>query len=159
MSQIPLQSSNGESPEGFFDTISSKLSEYGQNASNNLANTYNNMTPQHWIRLIVIVGGYMLLRPYALKFITKGAVKRMEEDDAREKAEEAAKLTPNDLRGVSAKLEEQHEDDQTLDDSSINWGQQARVRQRVVLKQMLEAEELRREEEEEDKDIAEFLED
>ncbi|KAI9149191.1 hypothetical protein HJFPF1_11240 [Paramyrothecium foliicola] len=131
--------------------------QYGHNASNNLQDTFSNMTPQSWIRLIVIVGGYMLLRPYVLKAISHGAVKNMEEQDAKEKAAAAA-MTPNDLRGVKDKIEEQEEEDYE-EAGAAAWGQQARVRQRRVLKQLLEAEEKRREEEEEDKDIQEYLED
>jgi hypothetical protein len=134
----------------------SRLAQYGQNATNNLQDTFSNMSLQSWIRLTVIVGGYMLLRPYVLKAISKGAVKNMEEQDAKEKAE-AAKMTPNDLRGVYEKMEEQEEDDDDEEPGTAAWGQQARVRQRRVLKQLLEAEEKRRMEEDEDKDIQEFL--
>jgi hypothetical protein len=133
-----------------------QVAQYGQNASNNLQKTFNDMTLQNWIRLTVIVGGYMLLRPIALKFISKSAVKNLEEQDAKEK-EEAAKMTPNDLRGVRETLQEQEEEDDG-DSGAAAWGQQARVRQRKVVKQLLEAEEKRRlEEDDEDKDIQEFL--
>lgn len=128
--------------------------QYGANASNNLSNTFNNMTMQSWIRLIVIVGGYMLLRPYMMKFVTKGAVRKMEEEDEREKRK--AQISPNELRGLT---EEEPEIDEDGDGTGADWGQKARVRQRTMLKNLLEAEEQRRLEEEEDKDIADLLED
>lgn len=128
--------------------------QYGANASNNLSNTFNNMTMQSWIRLVVIVGGYMLLRPYMMKFVTKGAVKKMEEQDEREQRK--AQISPNELRGL---VEEEPEIDEQGDGTGADWGQKARVRQRTMLKNMLEAEEQRRLEEEEDKDIADLLED
>ncbi|RMJ04840.1 hypothetical protein BHE90_013498 [Fusarium euwallaceae] len=128
--------------------------QYGANASNNLSNTFNNMTMQSWIRLVVIVGGYMLLRPYMMKFVTKGAVRKMEEEDEREQRK--AQISPNELRGL---VEEEPEIDEEGDGTGADWGQKARVRQRTMLKNMLEAEEQRRLEEEEDKDIADLLED
>ncbi|KAI8657505.1 hypothetical protein NCS57_01128700 [Fusarium keratoplasticum] len=128
--------------------------QYGANASNNLSNTFNNMTMQSWIRLVVIVGGYMLLRPYMMKFVTKGAVKKMEEEDEREQRK--AQISPNELRGL---VEEEPEIDEEGDGTGADWGQKARVRQRTMLKNLLEAEEQRRLEEEEDKDIADLLED
>lgn len=132
------------------------IAQYGQNATNNISEAVTTMTLNSWLRLIVIVGGYMLLRPRALTFITRGAVKKMEEEDEREKAR--AKITPNELRGAKMQLQEQ-EDEDVGDGTGADWGQRARIRQREVLKQMLEAEEKRREEEEEDKDIADLLED
>lgn len=131
-----------------------KFAQYGQNASNNVSSAVTNMTVQGWLRLVVVVGGYMLMRPYALKWIAKGTVKRMEEEDAKEKAK--AKISPNELRGVKQQLES-HEEEEEGDGTGADWGQRARIRQREVLKQMIEAEERRREEEEEDKDIQEFL--
>lgn len=132
------------------------VAQYGQNATNNISEAVTTMTLNSWLRLIVIVGGYMLLRPRALTFITRGAVKKMEEEDEREKAR--AQITPNELRGAKMQLQDQ-EDEDVGDGTGADWGQKARLRQREVLKQMLEAEERRREEEEEDKDIADLLED
>ncbi|KAJ6790161.1 hypothetical protein PWT90_05621 [Aphanocladium album] len=133
-----------------------KLVQYGNNASNNIQDTFTNMTIHGWLRLTVIVGGYLLLRPYVLKYSVKAAVNKMEEEDEREKAAAAA-MTPNELRGAKQLLEDHLEDD-TADGTGADWGQRARVRQRTMLKEMLEAEEQRRlEEEEVDKDIAEFL--
>ncbi|RSL57886.1 hypothetical protein CEP54_008041 [Fusarium duplospermum] len=137
-----------------FGKFTAQFLQYGANASNNLSNTFNNMTMQSWIRLVVIVGGYMLLRPYMMKFVTKGAVRKMEEEDEREQRK--AQISPNELRGL---VEEEPEIDEEGDGTGADWGQKARVRQRTMLKNMLEAEEQRRLEEEEDKDIADLLED
>jgi hypothetical protein len=152
------QQHNNEKPElNLLGQAVSKLAQYGQNASNNLSDTFNNMSLQHWIRLTVIVGGYMLMRPYVLAAISRGAVKNMEEQDAKEKAEAVA-MTANDLRGVHEQIEEQSDDDYE-EPGAAAWGQQARVRQRRILRQLMEAEEKRRAEEDEDKDIQEYLED
>ncbi|TQV99301.1 hypothetical protein V2A60_004778 [Cordyceps javanica] len=136
-----------------------KLLEYGNNASNNLQDTFTNMTIHGWLRLTVIVGGYLLLRPYLLKHSAKYAVSKIEEEEERERARAAA-MTPNELRGAKKQLQEHLDDDEVGDGTGADWGQRARVRQRTMLKEMLEAEERRRmEEEEDDKDIAEYLED
>lgn len=98
----------------------------------------------------------MLLRPYLMQWGIKSAVKNLEEEDAKKK--EKAAITPNELRGARQQLDDQDEED-LGDGTSTDWGSKARVRQRTVLKHMLEAEEKRRLEEESDEDIKEFLED
>ncbi|KAH7318604.1 trafficking PGA2-domain-containing protein [Stachybotrys elegans] len=133
------------------------LGQYGQNASNNVNSAFSNMTTENWIRLTVIVGGYLLLRPYLMQFATKGGVQKLEEQEAKEKAEERAQMTANEFRGVKEKLEEHDDEDDDDEPSTGNWGQQARVRQRKILRQLMEAEEQRRLQEEDDKDIQEFL--
>lgn len=147
-----------DAPSDPISLLIAKAVEYGQNASSNLQDSFTRMTLQHWIRIVVIVGGYILLRPYALKFAAKGFANQLEADEAKEKEKqrERAKISPNELRGVYEVLEEQEEED-AVDTTGADWGQKARVRQRQVLKQLIEAEEKRRLEEEEDKDIEEFL--
>lgn len=153
-----MEDSNADAPSlNLLGQAAAKLLEYGNNASNNLQDTFTKMTIHGWLRLTVIVGGYLLLRPYVLKHGVKTAVSKMEDDEERERAKAA--LTPNELRGAKQQLEEHLEDDGG-DGTGADWGQKARVRQRIMLKEMLEAEEQRRmEEEEDDRDIAEFLED
>ena len=137
-----------------------RFAEYGHNATNNLSSSFSSMTTQGWIRLIVIVGGYMLLRPHLMKFATKGAVKKMEEEDAksREQDDAQAEISPNEFRGIKEKLMVHAEEDEG-DGTGADWGQKARVRQRQMLKDLLEEEERRRAAENEDADIQEFLED
>lgn len=156
-----MEDTNSEAPSlNLLGQATAKLLEYGNNASNNLQDTFTKMTIHSWLRLVVIVGGYMLLRPYVVKLGVKTAVSKLEEQDEKEKAaEKAAAMTPNELRGAKKQLEE-HLDDDAADGTGADWGQRARVRQRTLLKEMLEAEEQRRlEEQEDDNDIAEYLED
>ena len=136
-----------------------RVAEYGQNASHNLSDSFSSMTVQSWIRLVVIVGGYMLLRPYVMKLAGKSAVKRMEDEDAKTRGKTSAdpELTPNEFRGIKEKLNEADAEDG--DGTGTDWGQKARARQRQMLKQLLEEEERRRAAENEDADIQEFLED
>ncbi|KAM0346052.1 hypothetical protein ACHAPU_005813 [Fusarium lateritium] len=149
------QQAQGEQGElNAFGKFTAQFLQYGANAHNNISTAFDSMDTKAWLRLTVIVGGYMLLRPLALKFITKGAVQKMEDADIEEKRK--AQISPNELRGLA---EDEAEIDAEGDGTGTDWGQKARVRQRTMLKDLLEAEERRREEEEDDKDIADLLED
>ncbi|KAL5604212.1 hypothetical protein BROUX41_002194 [Berkeleyomyces rouxiae] len=133
--------------------------------SNNIAMTFTELNPYKIIRLVIIVGAYALLRPYAMKL----AGRRQERQFEQASAEDV--LTANDLRG---QLKIPDADDEDIDDilaqaqgkdgaataTGPAWGKKARKRQRQVLKTMLEQEEERLrqlQEDEEDKDIQEFL--
>lgn len=127
--------------------------KYGQNATNNLSQVFTEMTPKEWIRLVIIVGAYMLLRPYVTKYLGKKQVEAMEREEAKEKA----KISPNELRGGKVSIDD--DDDEAETSGAAAWGEKARTRQRTMLKQMIEAEERRKQEEEDDKDIEDLLED
>ncbi|KFH47583.1 Processing of GAS1 and ALP protein-like protein [Hapsidospora chrysogenum ATCC 11550] len=144
-----------------FGKITYQFLKFGQNATNNLSQMFNDMTAKEWIRLVIVVGSYLLLRPYVQKYFSKKQVEAMEKADAKEKAEalEKAKISPNDLRGVKSNKDVADDSDDEAETSGAAWGQKARTRQRVMLKQMLEAEERRKQEEEEDKEIEDLLED
>lgn len=150
--QEQQQQQNGQVELNDFGKLAATFVKYGGNVSRNLSDTFGNMTLQGWIRLVVIVGGYLLLRPYIMKFAVKGAVKNLEEEDKKAKAQ----ISPNELRGL---VEDEPEIDEEGDGTGADWGQKARVRQRTMLKELLEAEERRRAEEEDDKDIEDLLED
>ncbi|CAM1508357.1 Fc.00g052050.m01.CDS01 [Cosmosporella sp. VM-42] len=150
--QPPVQT---EGPElNAFGKFTAQFLQYGANASNNLQDTFTNMTTKHWIRLIMIVGGYMLLRPYLMKLGTHLGVKQMEKQEAKEKEIVKAKISANELRGLPADAS-----DDEGESTAGDWGQKARVRQREVLKQLVEAEEKRLEDEDELKEIEDLLED
>ncbi|RDA86579.1 hypothetical protein CP532_5993 [Ophiocordyceps camponoti-leonardi (nom. inval.)] len=129
--------------------------EYGHNASNNLQESFSQLTLKSWIRLTVFVGGYMLLRPYIMKMATKTAVRKMEEEDEKSRKDQAAeaKITPNEFRGIKEKISGLQDDGEG---SGADWGGRARMRQRQMLKDLLEEEE-RRQAAKDDADIQEFL--
>lgn len=145
-----------------FGRLAFKFAEYGQNASNNLQEAFSNMTTQQWLRLVMIVGGYILFRTRFMTFMSKRSAKQMEEDDAKEQAAKA-KLSPNQLRTGKTAADLDDEDADQGDGTGADWGLRARNRQKRVLKQLWEAEEQRKQAEleadKDDKDIAEFLED
>ncbi|KAK5662994.1 hypothetical protein OQA88_6408 [Cercophora sp. LCS_1] len=127
----------------------------------NIQGTFANMTPEKWIRVVIVAGTYMLLRPYLLKLGGRLQMKTYEKESAE--AEEAAKaqISPNSLRGqVDIPEDSDDEEEEAGESTSADWGKKARRRQRDMIKKMLEAEERRLQEtkeEEEDKDIEEYL--
>ncbi|KAM0446126.1 hypothetical protein ACHAPV_006458 [Trichoderma viride] len=153
----PYPDDDGQSSQ----SILGQLSQFGQNASNNVQKSFSDMSTQGWLRLLMVVCTYLLIRPYIINYSTKHAVKKLEEQDVKDKKfaeEQVAKMSPNDLRGLSAVEEEDVDADEGADGSKANWGSKARVRQRKVLRKILEAEEQRRYEEESDEDIKDLLE-
>jgi phage-related minor tail protein len=112
----------------------------------------------------------MLLRPYLIKLVSRNQLAQHEAENARAEEEAArkaaAKMSPNDLRGgprveVPEDTDSEGEGgDDAADASGPSWGKKARRRQRAMIRKLLEAEEKRlreTKEEEEDKDIEEFL--
>lgn len=137
----------------------------------NLKASFDGMAPEKWIRLVIIVGTYMLLRPYLLKLGGKQQMKQHEKEAAEveAEAEAKAKMSPNELRGHKIQIPEESDESDAegegegeakAQSSSTEWGKKARRRQRTMIKKILEAEEKRLQdlqEDDEDKDIQEFL--
>jgi len=131
---------------------------WGQNLQNNVGETFSNMTLEKYIRIVVIVGAYALLRPYIMKLGSKFQTKEHEKEVDPGEMAAAAAISPNSLRGQVQVPEDS--EDEGGEVTSADWGKKARRRQRQLVRRVLEAEEkLRREQEEdeEDKDIEEFL--
>ncbi|ERT02093.1 uncharacterized protein SPSK_05630 [Sporothrix schenckii 1099-18] len=160
------------------------VSLVGSRFANNLAGSFGSLTIHQWIRLVVIAGAYMLLRPYIVKLGGRVQMKQHEADEKASLAEAVAiangekpALSANDLRGGAPKnskaaaaiLGSDDEDDSDNEGavtgaaaSGTDWGKNARKRQRRMLRNMLEAHEQQladAQADEDDKDIEEFLED
>lgn len=131
------------------------------NFQQNAYETFSRLTPEKYIRLIVLVGAYMLLRPYIMKLGSKLQTKEHEKEvDPEEMAKAKAAISPNSLRGQVEVPDDTEDEDEEGETTGADWGKKARRRQRHMVRQLLEAEErLRREQQEddEDKDIQEFL--
>ena len=63
------------------------------------------MDATKWIRVIMIVGAYLLLRPHLLKSSQKAQGRQFE------KEHEDSKISPNDLRGVKKEIPDASDDD------------------------------------------------
>ncbi|GAP84092.1 putative trafficking PGA2 [Rosellinia necatrix] len=138
----------GDSVQKLFTLVVGRMSE-------NVNAGFNEMSAKQWIRLIAIVGAYALLRPYVIKMGAKYQEKQFEKDQ-----QEVAEISPNQLRGELGIPEESDDDDEQGETTAADWGKKARKRQRNMIKQLLDAEEKRLQEtldEQEDKDIEEFL--
>ncbi|RYP45217.1 hypothetical protein DL768_008410 [Monosporascus sp. mg162] len=144
--------------EHLFDSVS-KLGELlYTRTTTNLGGSIKQMTPKQWIRLVIIVGAYCLLRPYILKMASKHQQREMEREEQRAQVE----ITPNQLRGQVVDIPEDSDDDEDgqTQTTAADWGKKARRRQRNMIKKLLDAEEKRLQqlqEDEEDKDIEDYL--
>jgi hypothetical protein len=134
------------------------LKWFASNFQNNALHMFDGWNWKRWIRLVAILGAYLLFRPYMEKWASKLQGKEHEKDvDFYEEATKKGKLSPNTLRGGLAAEEESEEDAET---SATDWGKKARKRQRQMERKKLEAEEKKRldaEGDAEDKDIREYL--
>ncbi|RFU29718.1 hypothetical protein B7463_g6591, partial [Scytalidium lignicola] len=145
----------------FIDTIIDMFKFWGNNLRTNLSNTFDGMTVTNYIRMIAIVGAYLLIRPYIMKLGAKIQEKEHEKQISAEETNPAkAKISPNSLRG-KVEIPDDTDEEEDPDTSGANWGKKARKRQRNFVKRMLEEEERRAKEIEDalDDDIKEFLED
>jgi hypothetical protein len=133
------------------------LKWFASNFQNNALHMFDGWNWKRWIRLVAILGAYLLFRPYMEKWASKLQGKEHEKDvDFYEEATKG-KLSPNTLRGGPVAEEESEEEAET---SATDWGKKARKRQRQMERRKLEAEEKKRldaEGDAEDKDIREYL--
>ena len=142
-----------------FGKLAFHFLKFGQNATDNMSKAFGDMTLEQWIRIVIIVGAYLLLRPHIMKLMNRAHVNKMVRDDNKAKAE----ISPNELRGGKSHPmfgDAEGDDDEDEDEaqaSGADWGAKARTRQRAMLKQLMEAEERRRAEEESDEEIADLL--
>ncbi|KFZ07549.1 hypothetical protein V501_06348 [Pseudogymnoascus sp. VKM F-4519 (FW-2642)] len=155
------------------DTVLGYLSQGFENLKHN-AEHYASMSLKEWVRIVTIVGAYLLLRPYLSQWAAKlQSAEHDKEIDADELATPAtgpkAAISANSLRG-QVKVPEDSESDEdtgeaveaTAQTTSANWGKKARKRQRAMIKRIIEADEKLRAEteaydDEEDKDIEQYL--
>lgn len=122
------------------------------------AQSTRNLTPKDYIRLLAIVGGYCLLRPYLVRLGGRfqASDHEREIEDTEILSGDKGIISPNVLRGQIPEDSDEEEGDKEV----VSWGRKARRRQRGLVRKIVEAEEKRRREEEEadsDKEIEEFL--
>lgn len=118
-----------------FKDLGSRLANVGPNIYNSFADT----TLRNWIRIIAILGGYLLVRPY----LVKGSVKKQEQEYAKIYADAdapKAKMPPNQLRDYQGRaVELDDSESEAGEGAEPQWGKKARQRKRKMVKQ-LEAE-------------------
>lgn len=158
----------------FFAQLFSGLDTYFTNLSTNLHEGLTNVTARRWLRMAVIVFGYIMIRPYIDGFFRWTYDRRQRKEKEKQQAQmeafgasgKKAKVSPNSLRGPGKVLGEvENTDDEAEDDEKKaegkatgvpEWGKNARKRQKKYLKN-LEKEAERRAEELDDQQILELL--
>ncbi|KAI9832286.1 MAG: hypothetical protein M1819_004464 [Sarea resinae] len=140
--------------------ILGSIGTWRSNFQNQVQYTVKKMTIHDYLRLVIIVGAYCLLRPYLIKLGARFQAKDHERELDPDEMSSAAAVSPNSLRGQVQLQESDDEDDEVALGTGADWGKKARRRQRQMIKNILAAEEKRLAEEAEadsDKDIEEFL--
>ncbi|OJD27969.1 hypothetical protein ACJ73_00625 [Blastomyces percursus] len=156
-------------------SVVATLQTWSTNFTTNVSSSVSSLTLRDYIRLVWIIGGYLFLRPYLDTGFRKLLKTNMDKSDAEEKERERAeaetanagsagaraKISANALRGAlgvgSDSEEDENEEGVEKTQAVPQWGKSARRRQKRVLRQLEEAGERLREDD--DKDIADLLED
>lgn len=71
--------------------------------------SFEGMTAQRWVRIIAIVGAYMLIRPYLLSFAAKKQKAQFEKEAAELGLDDGEVKNANSLRGGGKKKEQEKE--------------------------------------------------
>jgi hypothetical protein len=137
---------------------------FGYNFVQNFRTSLTDLSLQNYIRLIAIVGAYLLLRPYLMKLVERMQSKDLEKVVINpDETITRAKVSPNMIRGYGGKeinIGGENEEGEGEGTGLEGWGGKARIRQRKSDKVLVEEVERRRLAQEgdgEDKDIEEFL--
>ncbi|KAI9866895.1 MAG: hypothetical protein M1813_000837 [Trichoglossum hirsutum] len=141
-----------------------KATEYLQtwagNLQRNVSNSVSRLSLKDYIRIVILIGGYALLRPYLLKLAEKFQTRDLEREFNPGEMTSNTAMPANSLRDHVQVPEDTDDEGEETSATGADWGRTARRRQRKMIRMVLEAEEKRLAEEGEgsDKDIEEFLE-
>jgi len=125
-----------------------------RNVGPNIWKSFSDTELKNWIRIVAVVGAYLLVRPHLIKYGAKKQEQELEKVDKEPLAGPKAKISPNALRDTSGKAIELDDSDNEVEDGAPQWGKKARVRQRTVVKKIQEAmEQKSREDDEGNKSI------
>ncbi|KAF2404885.1 hypothetical protein EJ06DRAFT_525450 [Trichodelitschia bisporula] len=141
-------------PQGLANALAT-LNTWGDNFTRNTSSAFANMSATGYIRLLVAICGYLLLRPYLIKLGAHLQMKYHKEEEARTEEERAAAAAANELRGGRVVIPGEESEDE-----DGGWGHGARVRQRRRVRKIVEEHEQKLAEKgnESDADIEELLE-
>ncbi|KAF2496680.1 DUF1531-domain-containing protein [Lophium mytilinum] len=139
--------------------IPTLLRTWSGNLTRNTSSAFASLRLKDYIRLVIIIGGYCLLRPYIMKLGAKLQMQIHEKDGA-----DTGFMNPNELRGAKIEIpgvesDEDDSGDEVHTGADMDFGRKARLRQRKYIREALEREEqrLRDEAEGSDAEIEEFL--
>lgn len=151
-------------------SVTDRIHGWSLNLQHNLSDTFTRLTIQDYLRLVIIVGGYALLRPYLIQLGGRFQAKDHERQLSTHETSSAAAVSRQSLRAQVEVPEDTDDDDDDEKEEGnrptgravkgLDWGRQARRRQRRMIRQLLEAEERAKAEAVEadsDREIEEFL--
>jgi hypothetical protein len=145
------------------EQIPDLLVTWKDNFVRNSKGAFTTMDARAWIRLVMIVGTYCLIRPYLVK-LGAHLQKKQHEKDALDAGVTDADVHPNELRTgkkfAIPGVEEDSDEEEETQGNGVKWGRKARVRQRKFIRKALETEEQRLQDEaeaESDKEIEHLL--
>ncbi|MCJ1322474.1 hypothetical protein MMC15_007823 [Xylographa vitiligo] len=143
-----------------FTALTDQFDMYTKHVGDQLQSTFKRLATPDYIRLIVIVGAYALLRPYLVQLGGRFQAK----DHERElDPNEISSIAATDSKSLKGKVHVPENTDSESEEESkkgTDWGKKARRRQRRMVRDLLAADEKRMKEDEEalsDKEIEEFL--
>lgn len=102
--------------------------------------------------MILVVCAYVLVRPYIQKFAM-----RAQNLEHEKEIDTGAVLSPNSLRGQVDVPEDTDSEREQGEATGTSWGKKARKRQRQMLSKVLENDEKRRKEQEDDLDDEDIM--
>ncbi|CAD6502081.1 BgTH12-02323 [Blumeria graminis f. sp. triticale] len=142
--------------------ISGLVKQGGDNLVRNVWGMWDGMRLRDYIRIVVIVGVYLLLRPYLLKFAAKIQAKQHAKIPDTDSSTSSVKISPNQLRSTGMVVSE-HDDLGDAEKDQIASGAdretKARKRQKKAIKKVTEEEKkgLEAQGENDDKEIMDLL--
>ena len=145
------------------DRIASLVSHYASRAINNLSASLDRLTLHEGIRLVEIIGAYVILRQIWMKYGARRQARDHERELDPEELQRSDKASANSPRGESLNgkvhIPQDTDSESEGDGKTMDWGKKARRRQRRVMRDLLEREEQRREldEHDSDREIQEYL--
>jgi hypothetical protein len=82
-----------------WNALVANLAEWKDRLINNSIKSWEEMSAQRWLRIIIIVGAYMLIRPYLLKHAESSRKRRAEKEAADLGLNTGTEMSANDFRG------------------------------------------------------------
>ncbi|CAD6503328.1 BgTH12-02995 [Blumeria graminis f. sp. triticale] len=143
--------------------ISGIVKQGGENLVRNVWGMWDGMCLRDYTRIVIIVGGYLLLLPYLLKFAAKIQAKQYAKVVDTDASTSSDKLSHNQLWGPGT-VDLTHSDSEDIQNDRIasgaDWGTKARKRQKRATKIIIEEKEekmLEAEGDIDDKEIMDLL--
>ncbi|KIM96106.1 hypothetical protein OIDMADRAFT_20970 [Oidiodendron maius Zn] len=128
------------------DNVLATIQHYATNIHRNITGAFDDMDAKRWIRLVAVIGGYLLLRPYLVKLGEKLSNKQYAKtmEDAQTTVPKA-KISPNALRGYVEPIEEEREGEVEGDKKvrkrqakKVNFEQQEEANQADLMDQLVD---------------------